>query len=219
MPLALPSREAIGHSIDSGSSEDYHLIRLYYSWYGGWFYRRRLKMVADLLGGMHVGRILEVGVGSGIFIKELLKHADFVTGIDVHSTYHGVQRMLEQEKVDLSRVELRQGNIFSIPYEDARFDVIVCVSVLEHFPDPRPALLEMRRTVKYGGILALGFPARNFITDLLFRILGYNAPDMHPADHHTVLKSVHDVLSVDRLRMFPSPLLPLYVACRAVRKT
>jgi hypothetical protein len=58
------------------------------SWYAGWFFRHRLKMAADLPGGAKLCRIPELGTGSGIFIKELLKHADWVTGTDIHATHH-----------------------------------------------------------------------------------------------------------------------------------
>jgi ubiquinone/menaquinone biosynthesis C-methylase UbiE len=218
MPLALPSREAIALAIDNGTSEDYHLVRLYYSWYAGWFYRHRLKMAADLLGDTKLNRILEVGTGSGIFIKELLKHADLVTGIDIHATYHGVQAMLGQEEVEPGRVELKQGSIFDIPYQDGHFDAAVCISVLEHFPDPGPALREMRRVVRPGGLVVTGFPARNRITERLFRLLGYDDRKIHPASHNVILAAMRAALSVDVVRAFPLPQVPLYVVCRARRK-
>src|SRR5690349_16575348 len=99
--LVLPSRKTITQAIDNGSPEDYHLVRLYYSWYAGWFYRRRLQMIANMFGDMHVGQLLEVGTGSGIFIKQLLTYADHVKGIDIHSTYEGIKTMLREEGVPL----------------------------------------------------------------------------------------------------------------------
>src|SRR5258708_17739872 len=101
--LMLPSQKSMISAIDNGSSEDYHLLRLYYSWYAGWFYQHRLQMVADLLSSTHYTRLIEIGVGSGIFIKEALRYADQVSGIDIHATYNAVPTMLELEKVDLNR--------------------------------------------------------------------------------------------------------------------
>src|SRR5579859_5000787 len=154
--VLLPSRSAMQQAIDNGSPEDYHLVQLYYSWYAGWFYRQRLHIVNALLGKAKLGRILEIGVGSGIFLKNLLLHAETVTGVDIHHSYKGVQAMLRQENVDLNRVELRTGSIFDIPSPDSSFDAVVCISVLEHFEDPRPALREMKRVLKPEGFLALG---------------------------------------------------------------
>jgi ubiquinone/menaquinone biosynthesis C-methylase UbiE len=214
MRLTLPSRANMASAIDHGTAEDYHLVRLYYSWYAGWLYRHRLDMIANLLGQRRYDRALDVGVGSGIFIKEMLAYADFVSGVDIHNTYDGVRAMLEKEGVDLARVDLRQGSIFDLPYGDKSFDAVVCISVLEHFADPRPALLEMSRVVRPDGWLVLGFPARNTITDVFFRLVGYDAREIHPASHKTILAAVRDLLPVDVIQYFPSRLLPLYIACR-----
>lgn len=218
MPLTLPSRANMRLAIDQGTAEDYHLVRLYYSWYAGWLYRHRLHMIANLLENRKFTCTLDVGVGSGIFIKELLTHADHVSGVDIHDTYDGVRAMLQKEAVDLARVDLRQGSVFDLPYDEASFDAIVCISVLEHFEDPRPALIEMSRVTQPDGVLIFGFPARNAITDSFFRLVGYDARDIHPASHQTILAAVRDVLVVDTSCFFPSRLLPLYIACRARKK-
>lgn len=215
MSLTLPAYESLKLSIDNGISEDYHLVKLYYARYSGWFYRNRLKMAANLLGTERVSDLLEVGTGSGIFIPELLKHANKVTAIDIHETYNGVTQMLQRENVDLSRVHLQKGSILDIPFPDKTFDTVVCISVLEHFADPRPAVREMARVVKPGGALVLGFPAHNLITDTLFRLLGYSSDDIHPATHETIIAGIRDVLTVEKLRAFPFGALPLYLVCRA----
>lgn len=221
MSLSLPSRKSLAHSIDNGIPEDYHLVQLYYTWYSGWFYRHRLQMIADLLGSptdTPMDRILEVGVGSGIFLQELLKRARFVAGIDIHKSYNGVRAMLKKEGADLERVDLRQGSIFDIPYRDGSFDAVVCISVLEHFEDQHAALREMRRVTKPGGMLVSGFPARIAITDMLFRMVGYDPREIHPASHTMILDGIRDVFSLEKKKVFPLGLVPFYFACRARRK-
>lgn len=215
MSISLPSHDSIKLSIDDGTEEDYHLVQLYYSWYAGWFYRHRLKMVKDLMDSESFNKLLEIGTGSGIFILELLKHANLVMGMDIHASYQGVQKMLEIEGADLSRVELSQGDIFNIPYPDHFFDAVVCVSVLEHFPDPRPALEEIRRVVRPQCPVFMGFPADTRITRLIFASLGCDAQEIHPASHDTILAAIEEVLSIDRLSIFPWDKIPLYIACRA----
>lgn len=215
MKLSLPSSDSLKLSIDDGTEEDYHLVQLYYSWYAGWFYRHRLRMVSNLIEGNSFDRLLEIGTGSGIFILELLKHASLVRGIDIHPTYHGVRKMLEKEGADLSRVELRQGDVFDIPYPDHSFDAVVCVSVFEHFPNPRPALVEIRRVVRPHCPIIMGFPAETWMTKFLFACLGCNAQEIHPASHSTILAAIEEVLSIDKLSVFPWAKIPLYIACRS----
>lgn len=216
MPFSLPSPESLSTSIDHGTKDDYHLRRLYYTWYAGWFYRHRLRMIDGLFPAEKLGKTLEVGVGSGIFVPQLLRHSERVTGIDIHSSYDGVRQMLTREGVDLDNVELRQGSILEIPYPDASFDAVVCVSVLEHFADSYAPLRELARVCKPGGFLALGFPARTEFTDSLFKVLGHPDPRLiHPASHTQILQAAREVLNVDVVRQFPSPLWSMYVACCA----
>lgn len=215
MGLDLPSREAMESAISNHTSEDYHLVDLYYSWYASWFYRKRLSMVLALLDQVSTGRVLEVGIGSGILLKELLARSESVAGIDLHDDYSEVLKMLETEGVEIDRLELRKGDILDIPYKEDLFDSAVCVSVLEHFVDPRPALIELSRVVRPGGSVVVGFPARTFLTDPLFKVLGYRPEDLHPAGHNSILSALRATLLVQDLDVYPGKIFPMYFGCRA----
>ena len=47
------------------------------------------------------------------------------------------------------------GSIDTIPVEDASFDVVLCLQVLEHVPDPAAAVRELHRVVRPGGRVLL----------------------------------------------------------------
>ena len=47
------------------------------------------------------------------------------------------------------------GEIDAIPVEDATFDVVLCMQVLEHVPDPAAAVRELHRVVRPGGRVLL----------------------------------------------------------------
>jgi len=217
MKLRLPSRANLQLSIDAGSPEDYHLVRLYYAWYAGWFYRQRLRLVSQALGTRPFDSLLDIGTGSGIFIPQLLNHAQKVYGIDIHKSYTGVQKMLQNEGLDLGRVELREGSILAIPYPNASFDAVTCVSVMEHFADPLPALREMHRVLKPHGVLVIGSPVENLITSTLFNALGYQVKDIHPGNHRSILAGLNEVFGEVRTRYFPHRLLALYFVSRVHR--
>jgi SAM-dependent methyltransferase len=47
------------------------------------------------------------------------------------------------------------GSLERIPVTDASFDVVLCLQVLEHVPDPAAAIRELRRVVRPGGRVLL----------------------------------------------------------------
>ena len=47
------------------------------------------------------------------------------------------------------------GSLEAIPVDDASFDVVLCLQVLEHVPDPGAAVRELRRVVRPGGRVLL----------------------------------------------------------------
>lgn len=54
-------------------------------------------------------------------------------------------------------IKFRFCSIFNLPYEDAYFDIVYCVSVMEHFHNKKYALNELLRVLKTNGILILTF--------------------------------------------------------------
>ncbi|MEM3449436.1 MAG: methyltransferase domain-containing protein [Candidatus Methanomethyliaceae archaeon] len=50
------------------------------------------------------------------------------------------------------------GNALKIPIESEKFNLIICSEVLEHIPDIRSAVRELRRVIKPGGILIVSSP-------------------------------------------------------------
>ena len=83
-------------------------------------------------------RIIDVGCGDRPY-EGLLGGATAVVGFDIPGNPHA----------DL------HGSIDAIPVEDASFDVVLCLQVLEHVEDPAAAVRELRRIVKPGGRVLL----------------------------------------------------------------
>jgi len=119
-----------------------------------WWYRgRRLIIQAELdrlplPAGAHV---LDAGCGSGRTLQDLRAYGE-VSGIELSplAVEHARRRQLG---------DVRVGRVEELPWKEDTFDLVTCLDVLEHTPDDRAALAEVRRVTKPGGWLLLTVPA------------------------------------------------------------
>lgn len=97
-------------------------------------------------------KILDVGCGTGIVLKELLKlnHNFELYGIDLSSKMISLAKKRLEEEVCLVRSDAEK-----IPYSENTFDLIICAHSFHHYPNPKKVLAEIRRVLKPKGILIL----------------------------------------------------------------
>jgi ubiquinone/menaquinone biosynthesis C-methylase UbiE len=168
------------------------------------FYLKRLKMALPLLAGPYAN-LLEIGYGSGILFPELASRCAKLYGVDTHEQNRLVEEMMEKEGI---KAELVTGNILHLPYEDGKFDGVVCLSVLEHIADLEQAVTEIKRVLSEQGTAVIGFPVKNKITDFLFRLVGFDHSKHHVSNHRVIMDKLSQHLIVEKTVRFPA-LLPL----------
>ncbi len=104
------------------------------------------------------GEILEVGCGIGNFTKYLSSYGK-VTAIDVEEEY-----INSLAKENIKDVDCKTADISSKKFSiGKKFDVIICINVLEHIKDHKAALKNMFKVLKEGGCLILLVPAHQFL--------------------------------------------------------
>jgi len=183
MEITLPKRNNI---IETTAADP---LKFYYLPVARSFYTARFADAIRLLG-KRVGRLLEVGCGSGIFLPELAKHCDSLYACDFHLRLDLTGRMLQSEAVPAS---LARADARSLPFASESMDAIVCMSVLEHLHDLESPADEFFRILRPGGIAIIGVPVANLMTEAMLR-LSYLSLDAHLDDEHV---STHrDVLGV-----------------------
>ncbi len=105
-------------------------------------YRQRVIALAS-------GRVLEIGIGSGLNLPFYTVHAAEILGLDPHP------KLVDMASRQLSSIpaKILEGSAESIPMRDASVDTVVTTWTLCSIPDVTAALREMRRVLKPGGQL------------------------------------------------------------------
>lgn len=130
----------------------------------------RLGWVERLSGGLAGKRVADVGCGGGILAESMALQGAQVTGIDMAEKALKVAKLHQLESG--VQVDYRQITAEDLAREQpAAFDVVTCMEMLEHVPDPVSVLEACRRMVKPDGWVFLSTLNRN-PKSYLFAILG-----------------------------------------------
>jgi ubiquinone/menaquinone biosynthesis C-methylase UbiE len=107
-------------------------------------YRGRVVPAAE-------GRVLEIGIGSGLNLPFYSQKVERVIGLDPSANLLSMAR--HRARPALSPVEFVEGSAEAIPLEDKAVDTVVTTWTLCSIPDAPRSLLEMRRVLKPAGRL------------------------------------------------------------------
>jgi SAM-dependent methyltransferase len=111
--------------------------------------------IAQRLGAISTGRVLDVGTGSGGFISTLiktLKAYDSFAGIDYYPSDESKKDMESARKrFEGKPVQFLQMNAESLEFEDESFDTVSISHSLHHLANIDRVMTEMKRVLKKGG--------------------------------------------------------------------
>ncbi len=100
--------------------------------------------------------LLDVGCHVGAFLRHCRDVSPTLqlSGVEIDLA------AIEKARQELPDAELHHAGAEELPFDDARFDCVTCIEVLEHIPAERrrEALTEVRRVLKRGGRLILRTP-------------------------------------------------------------
>ena len=120
----------------------------------------RVSYIERRAQGLDRKSILDVGCGGGILAEALAQKGARVTGIDMAELSLKVARMHMHEAELEIDYQLSTVETFA-EHNEARFDIVTCLEMLEHVPDPASIITSASRLLKPDGLLFLSTINRN----------------------------------------------------------
>jgi 2-polyprenyl-6-hydroxyphenyl methylase / 3-demethylubiquinone-9 3-methyltransferase len=155
-------------SLNADSSEIGHFDRLAATWWDtngemGPLHALnppRLRFIEQACGGLQNRRALDVGCGGGILSEALAARGARVLGIDLAEAALEVAR--HHAARSKLQIDYRASAVEAIASEQAgAFDVVCCLEMLEHVPDPRSVVQACAQAVRPGGAVVFSTINRN----------------------------------------------------------
>ncbi len=101
-------------------------------------------------------RVLDLGCGPGDGAVWLARRGLVAVGLD-----YSAGMLKVAKRAGELRGRLLRGDAGRLPFADGAFDGVVCTNSFHHYPQHFPALREMRRVLKPGGVLGLVDPRKD----------------------------------------------------------
>jgi SAM-dependent methyltransferase len=116
----------------------------------------------ELAGVTGAEAVADIGCGNGAYLAELARrgHAGPVVGVDLSAG------MLDAARRRAPRAALIAGDATVLPLRDDVSDLTLAMHMLQHAPDPRAAVRELRRITRPGGQALVVLSGRDHLREL-----------------------------------------------------
>ncbi len=130
----------------------------------------RLEWIQECAGSLAGRKVLDVGCGGGILSEAMARSGADVTGIDLADKSLKIARLHGLESG--VKVEYRKVPVEELAAEQpSQYDVVTCMEMLEHVPDPASIVRACSTLVKPGGWVFFSTLNRN-AKSFVFAIIG-----------------------------------------------
>ena len=132
------------------------------------------KILREIGRYKNSGRLLEIGPGRGLFLKEARDEGWEVVGLEA-------SKFAASKIKESIQIEVKVGKISEQGFSERSFDVIAMHEVIEHLQDPSGTLKETGRFIKKDGVMSITTPNANTPN---FRLRGSSVRYILPEEHY-----------------------------------
>jgi len=120
-----------------------------------WGHKDFYKNTAKVLNLKQDDKYLEIGFGSGLFIKKYASHVSRIAGLDYSEDMVTLANDINKKLVESGKAEFKKGNVSSLPWNNSEFSVVVGIETFFFWDKPEISLNEMYRVLMPGGRLVI----------------------------------------------------------------
>jgi len=143
------------------------------------------KLTIDWMKIKDEDKILEIGIGNGKFIKDMIKKANsgFMAGIDISGTMIKQAQKINKNLINQSKVTIKKSDIQKIPFKNESFDKICTLNTIYFWKNPKKCFQEIYRVLKSKGYLFISLHTKERI-----KILGFEKHNFTLYDYDDINK-------------------------------
>ncbi|HGO5823940.1 TPA: bifunctional 2-polyprenyl-6-hydroxyphenol methylase/3-demethylubiquinol 3-O-methyltransferase UbiG [Mannheimia haemolytica] len=153
----------------------------------------RLAYILEKSNGLFGKKVLDVGCGGGILSEAMAKQGAVVTGIDMTSEPLEIAKQHAKENglnIDYQQTTIENFLEKMTACQHEKFDVITCMEMLEHVPDPLSIVQSCKALLKPDGVLFFSTINRTFKAYMLVIIGAEYVLKMLPKGTHEFEKFI-----------------------------
>ncbi len=135
-----------------------------------------------------LGRLLDYGCGNGLFVGRVVARCEECHAVDVDPASVAEAAKIKGVRASVLQPQTGSAGGCRLPFDDAFFDTVIIIEVIEHVPDERAILRELARVLKPGGKMLLTTPHKGLLTWLDPANLKFVFPRLHRFVYKTVLR-------------------------------
>jgi len=168
----------------------------------------RVSLIEDAVSGLFGKRVIDIGCGGGILSEALAKKGADVTGLDMAEASLEVAKLHTLESKVKVDYELSTAEDWAQQHAHS-YDVVCCLEMLEHVPNPSSVVDACAKLVKPGGYVIFSTLNRNVKSYLMAIIAAEHILGMVPKGTHEHSKFIRPA---ELIRMIEStPLVPSFM--------
>lgn len=137
---------------------------------------RLTRLLGGSLDVVKDKKVLEAGCGAGRFSELLLGAGAHLNAVDLSTAVEANYKNCRS----FPNYSVCQASILELPFAPEQFDIVICIGVIQHTPDPEKTMNALCKQLRPGGLLVIdhyshGYPAtttRRLLRALLLKLPG-----------------------------------------------